>query len=349
MQEQFTPSGNPVQLDLVVISTLVANPQSVAVPQNTAKVITLTGSAPNGDPITFAVGTGPAHGTLGSINQANGQVTYTPAAGYTGPDSFTFTVTDTTTSLTSSPATVSITVAVPPMANGQTVTVQQDTAKVITLTGSAPNGDSFTFAVGTGPAHGTLGSINQANGQVTYTPAAGYTGPDSFTFTVTDTTTSLTSSPATVSITVSALPTANGQAVTVQQDTAKVITLTGSAPNGDSFTFAIGTGPAHGTLGAINQANGQVTYTPAAGYTGPDSFTFTVTDTTTSFVSNPATVSITVAAPPTANGQAVTVQQNTAKVITLTGSTPTATPSPSPSARGRRTARWAASTRPTAR
>ena len=98
--------------------------------------------------------------------------------------------------------------------------------------------------MGTGPAHGTLGSINQANGQVTYTPAAGYTGPDSFTFTVTDTTTSLTSNPATVSITVSALPTANGQSVTVQQNTAKVITLTGSAPNGDSFTFAIGTGPA---------------------------------------------------------------------------------------------------------
>ena len=37
-------------------------------------------------------------------------MTYTPAAGYTGPDSFTFTVTDTTTSLTSSPATVNITV-----------------------------------------------------------------------------------------------------------------------------------------------------------------------------------------------------------------------------------------------
>ncbi len=63
-------------------------------------------------------------------------MTYTPAANYNGPDSFTFTVNDGT--VTSAPATVSITVTAvndPPVANPQAVTTPEDTAKAITLTG----------------------------------------------------------------------------------------------------------------------------------------------------------------------------------------------------------------------
>ncbi len=61
-----------------------------------------------GDPVTLAIKSGPAHGKLSSIG-AGGSVTYTPAAGYSGSDSFTYT--GTTKLGTSAPATVSITVA----------------------------------------------------------------------------------------------------------------------------------------------------------------------------------------------------------------------------------------------
>jgi len=47
----------------------------------------------------------PTHGT---VNRTGNQATYTPAANYHGPDSFTFTASDTTS--TSSSATVAITV-----------------------------------------------------------------------------------------------------------------------------------------------------------------------------------------------------------------------------------------------
>jgi hypothetical protein len=63
------------------------------------------------DPVTFAVKAGPAHGTLSAIGTA-GSVTYTPNAGYSGNDSFTYT--GTTKLGTSAPATVSVTVAAKP-------------------------------------------------------------------------------------------------------------------------------------------------------------------------------------------------------------------------------------------
>src|SRR5207237_10369568 len=57
----------------------------------------------------------------------------------------------------------------------------------------------------------------------------------------------------------------------------------------DSLTYGIVSGPAHGTL---TGAGANRTYTPAAGYSGPDSFTFKAND--GSLDSNSATVSITV-------------------------------------------------------
>ena len=69
-----------------------------------------------------------------------------------------------------------------------------------------------------------------------------------------------------------------------------------SDPNGDALTREIVAGPGHGSLGAITQATGSVTYTPAAGFSRADAFTFRATDAASS--SAPATASITVGASP---------------------------------------------------
>jgi hypothetical protein len=59
-------------------------------------------------------------------------------------------------------------------------------------------------------------------------------------------------------------------------------------------SYTVATPPAHGTLGAVN--GDQVQYTPANGYSGPDSFTFAARDPNSPFPTSPAiaTVSITV-------------------------------------------------------
>ena len=268
--------------ELPVNRAPTADAQTVSTNQGFALTVTLTGSDPDGDVLTFAA-TQPGHGTLTGSGASR---VYTPAATYTGPDSFTFTASDGT--VTSPPATVTITVTAvnrAPTANAQTVSTNQGVALTVTLTGSDPDGDVLTFAA-TQPGHGTLTGSGASR---VYTPAATYTGPDSFTFTASDGT--VTSPPATVTITVTAVnraPTADAQTVSTNQGVALTVTLTGSDPDGGVLTFAA-TQPGHGTLTGSGASR---VYTPAATYAGPDSFTFTVSDGTVT--SPPATVTITV-------------------------------------------------------
>jgi hypothetical protein len=80
--------------------------QSVGTTANEPKAITLTGSDPDADPLTFILASSPTRGTLSG---AIPNYTYTPWPNYSGPDSFTFRVTDGV--FTSAVATVAITVA----------------------------------------------------------------------------------------------------------------------------------------------------------------------------------------------------------------------------------------------
>jgi hypothetical protein len=119
-------------------------------------------------------------------------------------------------------------------------------------------------------------------------------GTDSFTFKVNDGTTD--SNIATVDITVqNGISVANNQAVTVDKNTQKPITLTATDPNNDPLTYSIVTQPLHGTVSPSTLGGPARTYTPATDYVGTDSFTFKVNDGTTD--SNIATVDITVQDP----------------------------------------------------
>ncbi|MBV9592489.1 MAG: cadherin-like domain-containing protein, partial [Actinobacteria bacterium] len=89
-------------------------------------------------------------------------------------------------------------------------------------------------------------------------------------------------------------PTCTASTASTAYHTPVSVTLACTDTDGDPLTTSILSPPAHGTLGAIS--NGTVTYTPAAGYTGPDSFTFGTTDTINA--SAAATATITVGAPP---------------------------------------------------
>ncbi|RDC64558.1 hypothetical protein AHMF7616_03172 [Adhaeribacter pallidiroseus] len=101
-----TDGGSPIGSLVLQKANPTANAQSVTTAVNTAKAITLTGSG--GSPVTYSIVASPAHGTL-SGSGANR--TYTPEPGYTGTDSFTFTVT--WGCQTSSAKTVTITVGAP--------------------------------------------------------------------------------------------------------------------------------------------------------------------------------------------------------------------------------------------
>jgi YD repeat-containing protein len=143
---------------------------------------------------SVAVSTGAAHGTATATGTA---ITYTPTSGYTGSDSFQYTASN--SGGTSSPATVSITVAlIAPIANNVSATVYENTSSdPITL--SITGGAATSVAVSTAPSHG---SASASGTSITYTPTSGYTGSDIFQYTATNS--GGTSSPATASITVAA-------------------------------------------------------------------------------------------------------------------------------------------------
>src|SRR4051812_6445361 len=137
-----------------------------------------------------------------------------------------------------------------PVASGTSVTTAEDTAASGTLAaqGTDVEGDALSFSLVGGAAHGT-GVVN-ADGTYTYTPAADYFGPDSFTYKVNDG--SLDSNVATVSIT--AFPTRrssdlSGTSVTTAEDTAASGTLAaqGTDVEGDALSFSLVGGAAHGT------------------------------------------------------------------------------------------------------
>jgi len=291
-----------------------ADPQTVAMNEDTAMAITLTGSDVEGSTLAFSVTGGPSHGTLDGTGAVR---TYTPAANYNGPDAFEFVANDGL--VNSAPAEVSLSVAPvndAPVATAQSVVTQQDTAIDITLLGTDVEDDPLTFTVQTGPSHGTLSGTGSV---LTYTPGAGYTGSDSFTFVAQDV--EAVSAPAAVDITVTETnhqPTATAQTVTTDEDAPLAIVLTGSDPDGDELTYAVTTQPLHGVLSGTAP---NLTYTPDANYNGTDGFTFVVHDGLVD--SAPATVDITVEAvndAPVANAQVVTTAEDAGAAVTLTGS-----------------------------
>ena len=155
-------------------------------------------------------------------------------------------------------------------------TTAEDTVLTVAAPGVLANdtdadGDALTAAKVTDPAHGTL-TLN-ANGSFTYTPAANYNGPDTFTYRANDGT--AYSNTATVTLTVTPSTTRRWRSPTsyaTAEDTALTVAAPGVLANdtdadGNALTAAKVTDPAHGTL-TLN-ANGSFTYTPAANYTAP--------------------------------------------------------------------------------
>src|SRR5262249_32461251 len=133
-------------LNLVLCCPPVANAQTIFTTEDTPLTITLGGSDPDGDPITYSLITNPAHGKL-SGDPPN--LAYTPEKDFNGPDSFTFKVHD---GIQPSPAaTVSISVLAAndtPVADaGPDQTIAE--GALATLDGSAssdPDSDTLKFA-----------------------------------------------------------------------------------------------------------------------------------------------------------------------------------------------------------
>ena len=232
-----------------------AAPQSLSTPQDTPLVITLSATDADSTAQTFIIVTPPAHGSLGPLgapvclplgvgSSCRASVTYTPSPAFSGGDSFAFKAKD--GALESAVATVSITV----------------TARA-SLSNNAP------ATPGSNGAPLTNGALCPLTNSAPLPPftnngLAGCNAPN-------------------------AAPVAGSQSLSTPQGSPLAITLGATDPDSPALTFSIVTPPLHGTLsplgapaclpsGGGSSCTAAVTYTPNAGYSGPDSFSFKAND-----------------------------------------------------------------------
>ena len=146
------------------------------------------------------------------------------------------------------------------------------------------------------PAHGT--ATPNADGTITYTPTAGYSGSDQLTYHACDN--SNQCDDAVVAITVIPTTSSGGPiALGMSQITLKnaavtsaitTVVIPGNAPI-DPTTITVLSAPANGT--AIANGDGTITYTPAPNYTGHDNYNYQACDTTNACTTGTITITIT--------------------------------------------------------
>ncbi|MGI0485065.1 beta strand repeat-containing protein [Pantanalinema rosaneae CENA516] len=319
--------------------TVVNNTPPVANPDNYSAVVNipLTIDVLNGvlandtdaeavSPLTASVVTGPASGSL--TLAADGSFVYTPNTGFAGTDTFVYQVNDGTVNALN-PATVTITVSTnnPPVANADTYTIASNIANSITsVTGVLANdsdvdGNPLTATLAVGPTQGTL-TLNP-NGAFVYTPNAGFTGVDTFTYRVSDGITTSTPATVTLSVVTNTAPviqndtytTSANRSLNVSVETAGILANDTDAEN-NPLSAVLVDPSTNGSLLLNN--NGTFVYTPNAGFTGTDRFTYRASDGL--LTSSIGTVTIVVNANTAPTGQPDSYSMNSNGVLSVPAS-----------------------------
>src|ERR687892_389221 len=320
------PSEPPAANEAPVANDQTVDIEVTATDNNEDDVLTLE----------FTIVSGPRHGTLGEISQeeasssenddgnnntpvAKATVTYTPDQNYTGQDSFQFKVTD-DSGADSNIATVTINITPVndiPIAENDTATTNQDTPVVIDVLAndSDIDGDSITIDSvdeqsieggsvriisndsGGGSDDDDNNGGSNASERIEYIPAEGFSGTDSFEYSISDGNAGGRTDTATVTITVNAVnnsPVASNVQVTTEEDTPVPITLQATDEDEeDTLTFSVSEAANGGEISEFDSQDGTLTYTPPAGFSGQDAFNFKAVD-SRGVESNTATVTITV-------------------------------------------------------
>jgi len=316
----------------------------------TAVSLTLEATDVDDDVLSYVIATLPSSGAVkvGDVTLASGDlpytipdggkvVSYTPAATTHGSVSFTYKANDGT--IDSAAATVTVIVNQPPTATAATAIIPLNKDAKITLAGTDPDGDTLSYTIVSLPGHGVLASgtstiataalpfaLGSGKKEITYTPAAAYHGPASFTFKVADTW--QTSESATQIIQVNTRPTVAGLTVYAPPAGEKDIARRGADADRDPICYVLLSLPAHGTLKddgqeieadqlpyTVADTAGTVQYCPVAGYMGTDSFHYEVTDGIET--SSLGIVSIAINSPPIGADTAAVADATGKAVVTL--------------------------------
>ncbi|MEQ6475941.1 Ig-like domain-containing protein, partial [Comamonas sp. wu1-DMT] len=236
----------------------------------------VTGTDKDGDTLEYTKGTGPSHGTV-TIDKDTGEYTYTPDPDYNGPDEFTVIVDDGKGGQTTTTVTVEFKPEVDVV--DDTATTGYDKPVTIDVLGNDDfegahptitqvNGQAITE--GGAAVVVDHGEVKLVNGQLVFTPEAGYHGDAEFSYTAKTDKGSEETANVTVTVAANQLPEPidpnidpnnpefpgqeftpgpnGGYKITVDEDQPFNGKVTGTDKDGDTLEYTKGTGPSHGTV-----------------------------------------------------------------------------------------------------
>lgn len=279
---------------------------------------------PPGGTLTIAgVGT-PSHGGTVSISGDNLTLIYTPVANFFGEETFTYTVTDGNDVVEATVIVQVHPVNDPPTGVNDSYTVNQDSLNnfldVLANDLIAPDTNETLEVVSVGATnHGGTAVRGGSGTHILYTPASGFSGTETFTYTLRDS--NGATAQATVTVTVEAandLPQAVNDNFTVEEDSQNnvfdVLANDSTSDVGETLTVTAVSATSHGGTVTIGQ-DGSLRYTPAANFNGEETFTYTISDGRGGTATAQVRVTVTpVNDPPTANADQFSVQKNSTNV-----------------------------------
>lgn len=287
----------------VAVSVAAANDAPVAVAdtattaEDTAVTIDVLGNDTDvdGDPLSVTSASA-TNGTV--VVETDGSLSYTPNADFSGTDTITYEISDGAGGTATGSVAVSVGAANDaPVAVDDTASTAEDTAVTIDVLGNDTDLDGDPLSVTSASAtNGTV--VVAADGSLTYTPEADFNGTDTITYEISDG----AGGTATGSVTVS-VGAVNDASVAVDDtastlvDTAVTIDVLGNDTDldEDPLTVTSATAP-NGTV--VVAADGSLTYTPNAAFTGADVISYEISDGAGGTAS--ASVAVDVLAPPVA-------------------------------------------------
>ena len=242
----------------------------------------------DGDTLTYAITQTTANGLL-NYNTGTQGFTYTPSASYSGADSFTYTVSDGTLTVTQ---VVDINVSTDnfkPVATSTSFTIDEDMVLNAQLTGTDMENAPLTYTLLT-PTK--LGDVSVAsNGSFVYTPYTNSIADDGFVYRVFDGQDYSASQRVSISfIPHNDAPVAMLEHFDVDVNGSYTGYLDAIDPEGDPISRLNVTMPLHGSL--VVNANDTFVYTPTANYSGIDSFSYQLSDGALTSIANTVTINV---------------------------------------------------------
>ena len=338
-------NGSPVGCDTVtiIIDVIPVNDDPIVINENGDPTDVVTSTTTQGDPVTICLDatdidgdvldvtaaiSGPSNGGVSEVSDGDTCFTYTPDSDFTGLDTVTVVVCD--------PAgacdTVNVIITVVPDGNNDpdanepidTVTTE-DTAILIVLTGTDPDGDSVdVVSVVGGPSNGTITGIGTGDTSFTYIPNDNFNGIDTVLVTFCD----VFGACDTVQVTITVTP-VNDDPIIVDadsnsvdelikitlQDTPIEVKLNVIDVDGDSLDLvSIIGGPSNGTITNVGTGDTTFTYTPNGGYVGNDTVQAIVCDNGSPVLCD--TVQVVLVVTPVGNNNAVITAGDTIRETT---------------------------------